>query len=203
MCSDYGVDRQSSLAFHINQLRKALQPTLTTRTMLWLIKMARPFLNIDNEDYLNFPVKEEKEKGNGKGDEGDEGDEKLRALFQSLVAELKPSRDQIKKLIQLTDEVTSIEASENASEAPLSSSSSSTSAAAGLFVKLETISNDTDAKLNRLEELVSNKNSSLQSEVKEIQEIMSAKQIAKFVIWVDKNPACMQLLEALWPHLTS
>lgn len=199
MYSDYGVDRQSSLAFHINQLRKALQPTLTTRTMLWLIKMARPFLNIDNEDYLNFPVREEK--GNGKGDEGDE---KLRALFQSLVAELKPSRDQIKKLIHLTDEVTSIEASENASEAPLSSSSSSsTSAAAGLFVKLETISNDTDAKLNRLEELVSNKNSSLQSEVKEIQEIMSAKQIAKFVIWVDKNPACMQLLEALWPHLTS
>ena len=35
-----------------------------------------------------------------------------------------------------------------------------------------------------------------------IQSILSARQIAKFILWIDHNPVCMQMLEALWPHIT-
>jgi hypothetical protein len=35
-----------------------------------------------------------------------------------------------------------------------------------------------------------------------IQSVLSPRQIAKFILWIDKNPAVMQMLEALWPHVT-
>jgi hypothetical protein len=57
--------------------------------------------------------------------------------------------------------------------------------------------------LDRLVEIICNKNNSLDSEMANIQSILSARQIAKFILWIDQNPACMQLLEALWPHLAS
>ena len=26
-------------------------------------------------------------------------------------------------------------------------------------------------------------------------------QIAKFIVWIDQNPACMHMLEMIWPHI--
>jgi hypothetical protein len=41
--ADYGRDRRSAIDFHIVKLRKSLEPTQTTRSILWLMKMARSF----------------------------------------------------------------------------------------------------------------------------------------------------------------
>jgi hypothetical protein len=55
----------------------------------------------------------------------------------------------------------------------------------------------------RLEELVSDRNESLDQEMSEVQRILNPLQIAKFVLWIDENPVCMQMLEALWPHFAT
>lgn len=52
--------------------------------------------------------------------------------------------------------------------------------------------------LQRLQELVNSKNETLDNEMKEVQSLLSARQVAKFILWIDQNPACMQLFEALW-----
>ena len=56
--------------------------------------------------------------------------------------------------------------------------------------------------LDKLVSLIYNKNDSLDSEMNNIQTVLSARQIAKFILWIDQNPVCMQMLEALWPHIT-
>lgn len=167
--SDYGVDRRSAISFHINQLRRALKPTLTTRTMLWLFKVAREILDPARRDLAATLG---------------EHHVKISKLFSSLMEELQPTEEQLQFLIEGVD-----------------GPSSSSEGKSGLFDKLERVASETDQKLNRLEEIISSKNTSLEAEVRETNRILSGKQIAKFIIWVDKNPACMQLLEALWPHL--
>lgn len=69
------------------------------------------------------------------------------------------------------------------------------------FLELNSASQSCDRMIDRLAYLVSNKNESLDQEMAEVQRILSATQIAKFILWIDRNPACMQMLEALWPHL--
>lgn len=120
----------------------------------------------------------------------DAADDAKREFFHSLMDELNPSPEQVKKIIEFTD-------------VKQSDDGLACTNMTGMFDNLEAISNDTDAKLNRLDEMVSMKNFCLESEVKELHRILTGKQIAKFIIWVDKNPACMQLLEALWPHLVT
>jgi hypothetical protein len=41
--SDYGRDRRSAIDFHVLQLRRCLQPTQTTRAILWLMSLAKQF----------------------------------------------------------------------------------------------------------------------------------------------------------------
>jgi hypothetical protein len=50
--------------------------------------------------------------------------------------------------------------------------------------------------------LLTEKNESLDQEMGELQHILSASQIAKFLLWINRNPAVMQMLECLWPHVT-
>jgi hypothetical protein len=59
-----------------------------------------------------------------------------------------------------------------------------------------------DTLLDRLKEIICHKNLSMDNEISSIQTIMSSRQTAKFILWIDQNPACMQMLEQLWPHLT-
>jgi hypothetical protein len=47
--------------------------------------------------------------------------------------------------------------------------------------------------IDRLAELVSNKNESLDQEMAEVQRILSPTQIAKFLLWIDKNPVVLQV----------
>jgi uncharacterized protein (DUF3084 family) len=61
------------------------------------------------------------------------------------------------------------------------------------FTELENASQASDRMIDRLAELVSNKNESLDQEMAEVQRILSATQIAKFILWIDRNPACMQV----------
>ena len=61
------------------------------------------------------------------------------------------------------------------------------------FAELNTVSEESDRMVARLAELASSKNASLDQEMAEVQRILSATQIAKFILWIDKNPACMQV----------
>lgn len=100
----------------------------------------------------------------------------VKGLHHSLMKEMQPTPEQIEEYGKMSD--------------------------GGLFDCLRRISVESDQKLNRLEELIVNNEVSLESEMRELLKIFNPKQIAKFIVWVDNNPACMQLLEALWPHLT-
>jgi hypothetical protein len=42
---------------------------------------------------------------------------------------------------------------------------------------------------------------SLDTEMEEVAKILSPTQIAKFILWIDQNPACIGMLETLWPHI--
>lgn len=46
------------------------------------------------------------------------------------------------------------------------------------------------------------KNSDLDKEMEVIQSNFNTAQIAKFLIWIQKNPAYFQLLKTVWPDLT-
>ena len=52
--------------------------------------------------------------------------------------------------------------------------------------------------LRKLRCKVDMKNESLEHEMKVLQGILTAKQAAKFILWVSHNPACMQMLNKLW-----
>jgi hypothetical protein len=70
------------------------------------------------------------------------------------------------------------------------------------FVAIKGVTGTCNGMLDRLVDIICNKNESLDTEMANIQTILSATQIAKFILWIDQNPACMQMLEALWPHIT-
>ena len=45
--SDYGRDRRSAIDFHVNQLKRCLQPTQTTRAILYLMSLAPQYYDSD------------------------------------------------------------------------------------------------------------------------------------------------------------
>jgi hypothetical protein len=57
--------------------------------------------------------------------------------------------------------------------------------------------------LSDLRGRVEAKNTALEREMQEIQEILTPNQSAKFILWVSDNPACMQMLEQLWTNMHS
>jgi hypothetical protein len=97
-------------------------------------------------------------------------------LLASLMAVIKPTREQRKQLVSLTSIY---------SGAPPSGVDFS------------------DEIIEKIAILVTNNNDLLDSEMSNISSILSPTQIAKFILWIDENRATMQMLEALWPHLTS
>mmetsp|Transcript_11140 Transcript_11140/g.22615 ORF Transcript_11140/g.22615 Transcript_11140/m.22615 type:complete len:316 (+) Transcript_11140:81-1028(+) len=161
--SDYGRDRRSAIDFHVAQLRRCLQPTQTTRAILWLMSLARQF--------------HEKTNGNVQFTEPNE----LFNLWLNLLSEVKPTAAQRKLMVSYTT------VSSNGTDP---------------FADINSVSQTCNGMLDRLVEIICNKNNSLDTEMSNIQSILSARQIAKFILWIDQNPACMQMLEALWPHLT-
>ena len=96
-------------------------------------------------------------------------------LWSSLIEDIKPTPGQFLRLLELSQ-------------------------VDGPFPALHELTESCDNMLDRLEELVSDKNVSLDSEMAKIRKILSARQSAKFILWIEHNPAFMQLLEAIWPH---
>lgn len=160
--SDYGRDRRSAIDFHINQLRKSLEPTQTTRTILWLMNLARRYHEANGDSKPTI--------------EGDECSE----LWTDLLANVKPTQEQRKTMMTFI--------------APPDSPDP--------FVAVKEVTEQCNEMVDRLSEIIGSKNESLDTEMENIQSILSSTQIAKFVLWIDQNPACLQMLESLWPHLT-
>ena len=52
--------------------------------------------------------------------------------------------------------------------------------------------------LEELTALIASRNESLSTEVKSITTVLTPVQIAKFILWVERNPACMLMLDQLW-----
>ncbi len=161
--SDYGRDRRSAIEFHISQLRRCLQPTQTTRAILWLMSVVPQF-----HDPLTGEVKER-----SPGEVSD--------LWFSLLDEIKPSIKQKKQMI-------SFSTPSNDRTDP--------------FDDINRSSAVCDTMLDRIMEIIGTKNDSLDTEMNNLQTILSARQTAKFILWIDQNPAYMQFLELLWPHIS-
>lgn len=161
--SDYGRDRRSAIDFHVAQLRRCLQPTQTTRAILWLMSLARQFTD------------------SGSGDIKYTNPNELFNLWLNLLQECKPTAYQKQLMISYTN---------------------STVSGSDPFADINSVSQTCNGMLDRLVEIICNKNNSLDTEMNNIQTILSPRQIAKFILWIDQNPATMQMLEALWPHLT-
>lgn len=178
--SDYGRDRRSTIDFHIMQLKRCLRPSSTTRTILWLVSCAPLFHERDGSTKEPRPT----------------GD--LANLWFDLLDTLKPTPTQMKALIDMAlSTSTSIESyrQEPQNAAPEGTVS-------GDPIATSSAEKQSEAMLCRLEELITNKNESLDHEMSQVQSLLSANQIAKYIIWIQENPACMQMLEALWPHTT-
>lgn len=160
--ADYGRDRRSAFSFHLTQLKRCLLPTQTTRTMLWLMRCAVQYLSPEGEikynpaEYISPPAD-------------------IIELLASLLATLKPTREQRKQLVSLTS----------------------------IYSGAPQTVDFSDEIIQRLSVLVTDKNELLDAEMSNISQILSPLQIAKFILWIQQNPATMQMLEALWPHLTA
>ncbi len=161
--SDYGRDRRSAIDFHIAQLRRCLQPTQTTRAILFLMSLAPRFPDITYGIATPNP------------------NDDLMVLWNDLLLELKPDQSQRELMVNFANK------KENERDP---------------FQDIHDNTQNCNRILDRIVEIICNKNDSLDSEMANIQNILSPRQIAKFILWIDRNPACMQMLEALWPHIT-
>lgn len=220
--SDYGRDRRSAIDFHVAQLRRCLQPTQTTKAILWLMSLARQIhehqaakgqrifaqtdsssstsssntprgssmpASIPTDYFTNFPAMEPRFDALLAQDTTVQAEyanfqkkwEELQDLWKNLVQEVKPTADQQFLMVSYT------KPDDQASDP---------------FLQIESVTENCDKKLDRIVEIICNKNDCLDNEMASIQSILSPRQIAKFIIWIDRNPVCMQMLEALWPHLT-
>ena len=162
--SDYGRDRRSAIEFHISQLRRCLQPTQTTRAILWLISIVPQFHDPSSGEVLS--------KCQGE----------VANLWYSLLDEIKPTVEQKMQMIAFS--------------APNSEEHSDP------FGDIDRSSVICETMLDRIMDIIGTKNDSLDIEMNNLQTILSARQIAKFILWFDQNPACMQMLEMLWPHIS-
>jgi len=182
--SDYGRDRRSAFSFHLSQLRRCLLPTQTTRIMLFLMKCAVQYLSPEGKIKYTAPASASASSSSPSSAgpssssvtaaaNSDAQSAEIVELLASLLAVIKPTREQRKQLVSLTSIY---------SGAP------------------QTGVDFSDEIIQRLSILVKDKNELLDSEMSNLQQILSPSQIAKFILWIDRNPAAMQMLEALWPH---
>lgn len=160
--SDYGRDRRSAIDFHIAQLKRCLQPTQTTRAILWLMSLAPKY---------HDPVT-----GEVRITEPDEQSE----LWRSLLEEVKPDAEQRKIMVSYT--------------APKDT-------ALDPFLAINKITDTCNSMLNRIVDIICNKNNSLDQEMANIQNILSARQVAKFILWIDANPPIIQMLDQCWAQM--
>jgi len=161
--SDYGRDRRSAIDFHINQLRRCLQPTQTTTSILWLMSIVAQFHEANGE--LKPKMNNE-----------------LSDLWYSLIKAVKPSATQRETMVSF---------------------STPSKEKGDPFKDVNQTTTECNTMLEKIVSMICNKNESLDSEMANIQAILSPRQTAKFILWIDQNPACMQMLEALWPHVSN
>lgn len=93
--ADYGRDKRSAVSFHITQLQRCLQPTQTTKTILWLMN--------------NFPTFYESD-GRLKINPQDVSDE-ISSLWYDLHQTLNPSIEQCRRMFQLATQPTDSDSS--------------------------------------------------------------------------------------------
>lgn len=167
--ADYGLNRRTTLSFHLAQLRRCLLPTQTTRCILWLMGCSHFFHNSDGTD-VEFVSESTPEM------------QLTKQLFSSLMEETCPALDQRRTMWSFTAD------------------------GVGPFPKLQALSQECTNILDRLEELIGSKNESLDTEMTMMQQMLDARQVAKFVVWIHRDPAgkaFVQMLDSIWPHLTS
>ena len=179
--SDYGRDRRSAFSFHLSQLKRCLVPTQTTRTMLFLMRCAVRFLTPDGE--INYeaakvprsPAAAQQAAGATGTSAATGADAEIIQLLASLLAVIQPTREQRKQLVSLTS----------------------------IYSGAPQTVDFSDEIIQRLGILVADKNELLDSEMSNISSILSPTQVAKFLVWVEKNALTIQVLESLFLTPTS
>lgn len=87
--ADYGLNRRTTLSFHLNQLKRCLLPTQTTRCILWLMGCSHFFHNADGTDV----------------DVTDDSTPEMiltKQLFNSLMEQTQPTLKQKKRMYSFT-----------------------------------------------------------------------------------------------------
>ncbi len=100
-------------------------------------------------------------------------DEEVCALFASACEDVQPEMHQLKSMYDFNDP----------SVAPWS--------------RLEELSKDTFAIIARLDELVTERTTSLEDHMRSLSQTVSPTQVAKFILWADNNPMLLQLVSKL------
>lgn len=101
-------------------------------------------------------------------------------IFEELVKELNLTENQLKAISTLIED--------HESGDP--------------FEEIEVTTLTMSRSLDAVQDSINKKNSDLDKEMEVIQSNFNPVQIAKFLIWVHKNPVYFQLLKAVWPDLT-
>eukprot|EP01034_Spumella_vulgaris_P029523 gene29523-36589_t len=110
------------------------------------------------------------------------GECEVENILFSMLNEIHPSAYQRKQMISFT--VPSVENKDP-------------------FVEIKKSTDTCNSMLERIREIICSKNNSLDNEMTNIQAILNPRQQAKFILWIDQNPAITQMLEALWPHINN
>lgn len=167
--ADYGRDRRSALNWHLSQLKILLQPSSTMKSMLWILDKLEPE-NFYNGVLRRTPSQNEQQISS------------LDSSNQTSATHLKPSM-----IMDLCDYVgvSEIQFHQLVSKRPL------------VRAMIQEMRAD-NASVDSLIAMVGQQKHTLDSEMEAIKNLCTPSQVAKFIIWLDKNPACQHLLDILW-----
>ena len=180
--ADYGRDRRSSMEFHLRNVGRLLRPTTTTSVAMRALEggdehHSMPEKTKEASVQKQNATRDDSSDGNTTiADEGDDDPTRMslepKQLFQYLVDYLEVDERQSKALRD------------------------SRKVARELDAALE-------KSLGMLEELKERLNKCgnvLETELDAVSKILTPKQVAKFLVWVGNNAACMHMLNELWKN---
>lgn len=190
--ADYGRDRQSALQWHIGEIKKLLLPTTTTQFVLWILSQEDNFYHSPQSTMVfGPPAHPVGAPGGGGGMRGGPGDlSPPKEVFASPQADIPlPPRPEFWQVFNRMVGLNGVQFDELRSRRDLVASMQ------------QEVDSDLES-VDQLQILLATKNETLQSEIQSITALLTPTQIAKFIVWIEQNPAVVHLLNQLW-DLTS
>lgn len=176
--ADYGEERRTAIMYHLGQLRKLLLPTQVTKMAMWSLHQDDSFYAPSVSDSLSPSTAASGDAATPTASSAsdaaasDEYQGRLgnSGIWNMLSSELKITEEQQRKLMRVRPHVR--EQRQRLAEC------------VGL--------------LDNLESQVTDSLSALSSQMLELMNCVTPEQTAKFLLWIERNQACMYMLNKLW-----